>query len=105
MRKGNFRLIFPNPFIDNTVFTYKLTYAVDKLSITIYSAEGRKIRCLQDEDLITGLNLNSSGYHEVEWGGRNQDVREVGNRNHFYQILVKNNKTVIEKTSKILKIQ
>ncbi len=96
---------YPNPFAESTIFAYELTGAVEKLTITIYSVEGRKIRQLDNDNISSGANINLGGYHEVEWDGKNQDGYEIGNGNYFYQLRAKNNKTVIERTGKILKIQ
>lgn len=96
---------FPNPFAETTIFAYELTETVKKLTITIYSVEGRKVRILDNDNIISGLNLNLAGYHEIEWDGKNQDGIPVGNGNYFYQIRVKNNKTVIERNGKILRVQ
>ncbi|MCJ7801385.1 MAG: hypothetical protein MUP82_03400, partial [Candidatus Marinimicrobia bacterium] len=95
---------YPNPFTERTVFAYDLTDAVEKLTFTIYSVEGRKIRQLDNDDIISGANINFPGYHEIEWNGKNQDGFPVGNGNYFYQIRAKNNKTVLERTGKILKV-
>ena len=96
---------YPNPFAESTIFAYELTDAVEKLTITIYSVEGRKIRRLDNDNIISGANINVAGYHEIEWDGENQDGNLVGNGNYFYQIRAKNNKTVIKRSGKILKIQ
>jgi flagellar hook assembly protein FlgD len=96
---------YPNPFAESTIFAYELTGAVEKLTITIYTVEGRKIRRLDNDNIISGANINLGGYHEIEWDGKNQDGYAIGNGNYFYQIRVKNNKTVIERNGKILKIQ
>ncbi|NHZ85128.1 MAG: T9SS type A sorting domain-containing protein [Planctomycetia bacterium] len=85
---------YPNPFAESTIFAYELTDAVEKLTITIYSVEGRRIRRLDNDDIVSGANINSAGYHEVEWDGKNQDGIPVGNGNYFYQIRAKNNRII-----------
>ncbi|NHZ87234.1 MAG: hypothetical protein GWP19_15400, partial [Planctomycetia bacterium] len=82
---------YPNPFAESTIFAYELTDAVEKLTITIYTVEGRKIRQLDNDNIVSGANINFAGYHEVEWDGKNQDGIPVGNGNYFYQIRAKNN--------------
>jgi hypothetical protein len=94
---------YPNPFAESTVFAYELTDAVEKFTFTIYTVEGRKIRRLDNDNIISGANINLTGYHEIEWDGKNQDGFQVGNGNYFYQIRAKNNKTILEKTGKLLK--
>ena len=95
---------YPNPFAEGTVFAYELTDVVEKFTFTIYTVEGRKIRRLDNDNIISGATINLPGYHEIEWNGKNQDGFKVGNGNYFYQIRAKNNKTVIERTGKILKV-
>lgn len=96
---------FPNPFSDKTIFAYELTEAVDRFSLTIYSVEGRKIRELKDEDVVTGISLQSPGYHEVEWNGKNRDGFLVNNGNYFYQMKAKKNKKTVKKNGKIVKVK
>ena len=94
---------FPNPFTDRTVFAYELTEEADVFTITIYSVEGRRIRQLTDDDIITGSRMNLPGYHEVNWDGKNNDGVAVDNGNYFYQIRAKKNKKSIIKNGKIVR--
>jgi hypothetical protein len=54
---------YPNPFAESTIFAYELTDAVEKITFTIYTVEGRKIRRLDNNDIISGANINLPGYH------------------------------------------
>ena len=56
---------YPNPFAESTIFVYDLTDAVEKLTIIIYSVEGRKIRQLDNDDVVSGANISLVGYHDT----------------------------------------
>ena len=95
---------YPNPFAESTIFAYELTEAVEKFTFKIYIVEGRKIRRLDNDNIISGANINLLGYYEIEWDGKNHNGIAVENGNYFYQIRAKNNKTVLERTGKLLQV-
>ena len=51
---------------ESTIFVYELTDAVEKFTFTIYTVEGRKIQRLENDNIISGANINFPGYHEIE---------------------------------------
>ena len=96
---------FPNPFSDKTIFAYELTDQVDEITFTIFTVEGRRIRKLINDDVVTGPSMNLPGYHELEWYGKNSERNIVDNGNYFYQIRAKKDKKSVVKIGKILKIK
>ncbi|MDZ7796322.1 MAG: C25 family cysteine peptidase [Candidatus Marinimicrobia bacterium] len=88
---GESRLInygnFPNPFTIKTTFIYELTEQFDDLHISIYTLSGRKIYTMSvQENAITDLPLQSIGYHEIPWYGKDEFGNTVANGVYFYVI-------------------
>lgn len=94
---------FPNPFKDITRFSYELTEAVDKLTLEIFSVDGRRIRKLGIEESLTERKLSSGGYHELIWDGRTRSGDFVANGVYFYLLKAKKGKHVISRKGKIAK--
>ena len=69
---------FPNPFSNNTQFCFEVTNNV-RLKIDIYSLGGRKVWSYLNE------NINS-GYHSIEWNGKNFFNSEIANGVYLYKI-------------------
>jgi hypothetical protein len=59
----------PNPFRDETVFSFALAYA-EHVELAVFDTQGRKVR-----SLIEGTR--SAGPHEVRWDGRDDSGREL----------------------------
>ncbi|MFN0158759.1 MAG: C25 family cysteine peptidase [Bacteroidota bacterium] len=93
---------YPNPFTNETYFTFTLTGATapDELTIGIFTVSGRKIReiAVPRSDLQVGFN-------RVLWDGRDNEGDEIANGYYFYQIVVKGaegqTETAIEKLVKV----
>ncbi len=88
---------FPNPFEDNTDFTFHLSDCAN-VTITIYSLNGRKVKTLNRSNL-------SSGYNEIYWNGLDDFGKSIANGTYFYHFYSKsetgNEFESIEKLSKI----
>ncbi len=94
---------FPNPFANQTRFTYELTESVDLFYLDIYTVSGRRIRRLNSASTLTDLDPNLGGFHEIVWDGRNDNGDYVANGVYFYKITVKKGKTVIDRIGKAVK--
>lgn len=75
---------FPNPFNNETHFTFILTQIPDEVKIKIYTVAGR---------LIKELNLSSSAlstnFNKIFWDGRDEDGDLVGNGVYLYKVIAK----------------
>ena len=78
---------FPNPFSNQTIFSYELTRTVDDFYLTIYTVDGRKIK--EFKNSVFNDRLNYSGYHEISWDGRDDWGDEVANGIYFYKYTFK----------------
>ena len=96
---------YPNPFIDQTVFAYKLTATVNDLRLKIFTASGKLIRTIKVEDIQDDPNPCEVGYHEITWEGRNNDGDDVANGVYFFQYVVKSEAKTIKKQGKLARIQ
>lgn len=72
---------YPNPFKQNTCFTFNL-YQEGDVTINIYTIAGRMIKTL----VQTG---RSFGYNQIYWDGRDADGGSLANGVYFYKISVR----------------
>jgi hypothetical protein len=90
---------YPNPFANETHFTFILTNYADDIDIKIYTINGRLIR------EINVPSQNDRAYYQVYWNGRDQDGDEVANGIYFYKVIVKYDGGTKETIHKIAKIK
>jgi len=84
---------YPNPFTDETSFTFLLTgqEAPEEVQVKVYTVAGRLIRTLYYPR--TSLRI---GYNALKWDGRDQDGDVIANGVYFYKIISKFSDTTIE---------
>ena len=90
---------YPNPFSENTYFTFKLTQIPDEISINVYTVAGRLIKKLN----ISGSELNID-FNRVFWDGKDADGDEIANGVYFYKMIMKSNgktQTITQKFAKV----
>ncbi len=75
---------YPNPFKDETHFTFRLTQIPDELSIKIYTVAGRLIKVIDktSADLIMDFN-------KIYWDGRDEDGDAIANGVYLYRVTVR----------------
>ena len=88
---------FPNPFKEETNFTFQLlgSDAATQIEIKIYTITGRLIRTLDN------LSPPDNGFnYDYPWDGRDDDGDIVANGVYLYKLIIRNEKEqkeVIEK--------
>lgn len=92
---------YPNPFSDDTHFTFELrgTLVPDELRIKIFTVAGRLIR-----EFSVPSNEMQIGFNRHYWDGRDQDGDEIANGLYFYKVIAKHEgeiKTVTQKLAKV----
>ncbi len=92
---------YPNPFGDNTYFTFELrgVDVPDELRIKIFTIAGRMI-----EELTIPRSKLRIGFNSIYWDGRDRDGDEIANGLYFYKVIYKNDdliKTVTQKLAKV----
>jgi hypothetical protein len=92
---------YPNPFKDETHFTFLLkgTEKPNEINIKIYTIAGRLIwdYNVPPSELITNFN-------KIRWNGRDQDGDEISNGVYFYKVIAKfpdKTKTITQKLAKV----
>jgi len=74
---------YPNPFADETYFTFKLTQIPDKVKIRIFTIAGRLIK----ELILSGTELNYD-LNKIYWDGIDSDGDEIGNGIYIYKVIM-----------------
>jgi len=88
---------FPNPFSKSTKFTFELSSAA-KISIYIYTLGGKKIKKIEERIL-------ASGYHSIDWDGKNQFGSKIANGVYLYKIIAEDNENKISLISRLAKVK
>lgn len=88
----------PNPFKDDTYFTFVASSDVDSLVIKIYTATGRLIQKLETGGL-------PAGYNQIHWDGRDGDGDRIANGVYFYKIIARAGGEKIVARQKMFKLR
>ena len=72
----------PNPFEEDTVFTYVFSQEPEDVTIKIYTPSGRLIKTIQNASA-------HRNYNEQYWDGRDEDGKRLANGIYLYKIIVK----------------
>ncbi len=99
---------YPNPFRDQTIFSYFVSPDVlDEFEIRIYTISGRLIRRIT-EDVNTinqPFGARASGYNELIWDGLDENGVEVANGVYFALIRARYQDQVKEQIIKVAKLK
>lgn len=87
---------YPNPFKDDTYFTFRLSQIPDELKINIYTVAGRKIRTID-----VPVNGISYDFNKIYWDGRDEDGDQLANGVYFYRVIMKKGDKVERITEKL----
>jgi hypothetical protein len=92
---------YPNPFSENTCFTFQLR-GEDKpenVSIKIYTIAGRLIRSITTDG--SGFDLN---FNKIFWDGRDSDGDRIANGVYLYKVIVKFKDKTVSSVNKMAKV-
>ncbi len=91
---------YPNPFTNDTYFTFKLTQIPDELNIKVYTVAGRLIKKfdIKQSDLTIDFN-------KIYWDGKDEDGDEIANGVYFYKIILKKGDKQENITQKLAKVK
>jgi flagellar hook assembly protein FlgD len=73
---------YPNPFKEQTDFTYILSQPAEEVLIKIFTLSGRMIKTIRKAP--TNQNFNS-----IQWDGKDEDGDKVSNGVYIYKIIAK----------------
>lgn len=102
---------YPNPFRDETIFSYfvVLNDDLDEFEIRLYTVSGRFIRKI-DSDINNRIDdpdggARRKGYNELVWDGRDERGYEVANGLYFAVLKGTYEGQTIEKILKVVKLK
>ena len=73
---------YPNPFKDNTAFTFQHTYAGDiNVKIKVYTVAGRLIKEIEKQNIPDKFVV-------INWDGKDEDGETLGNGVYIYRLVV-----------------
>jgi len=87
---------YPNPFSNETYFTFKLSQVPEKMKIKIYTLSGRLIK--QIELINTELK---NDFNRIYWDGLDEDGDLIANGVYLYKLILEKNTEIIEKVGKL----
>ena len=87
---------YPNPFKDETYFTFKLTQIPDELKIKIFTLAGRMVK----EFKLTSAELKYD-FNKIYWDGRDVDGDLVANGVYLYKIISKKGNESVQSVQKL----
>lgn len=92
---------YPNPFSDNTYFTFQLR-GEDKpetVTIKIYTIAGRLIRSISTDGSNFDVNFN-----KIFWDGRDNDGDRIANGVYLYKMIVRFKDKTVSSVNKMAKV-
>jgi len=75
---------YPNPFTNETHFTFKLTQIPDEIKIKIFTIAGRLVR----EFSVSSAGLDYD-FNKLSWDGRDEDGDLLANGVYLYKVIMK----------------
>ena len=102
---------YPNPFSDQTIFSYfvNLNDDLDEFEIRIYTVSGRLIRRIDsdinNDPLDPDGGARRKGYNELIWDGTDKDGIEVANGVYFALLRGSYDGETLEKILKVVKLR
>jgi len=96
-------LNYPNPFKNDTYFTFELRGDYKKLEdcrLRLFTVAGRLIK-----DINIPIGTLKSGFNKVYWDGKDQDGDNIANGTYFYKLNIKSEGKVKSITQKLSKVK
>ncbi len=87
---------YPNPFADETYFTFKLTQIPDEFKIKIFTVAGRLVK--EFSKAPSKLNYD---FNRIYWDGRDEDGDLIANGVYFYKVIMKKDQKIETTTQKL----
>lgn len=94
-------LNYPNPFTDNTCFTFEHNFAPDlmDIQINIYTVSGKLVKTILHSSVVEGFRVN-----DIKWDGKDDFGSELGRGVYLYKVKVKAESQNIVKESDFEKL-
>ncbi|MFZ1517809.1 MAG: C25 family cysteine peptidase [Ignavibacteriaceae bacterium] len=88
---------YPNPFANETYFTFRLSQIPDEVKIRIYTVAGRLIKEITKKASELNYDLNN-----VFWDGKDEDGDIIANGTYLYKMIMKDADKVESVTQKLV---
>lgn len=88
---------YPNPFSEETYFTFRLSQIPQEIKIKIYTIAGRLIKEIVRNSSELNYDLN-----KILWNGRDEDGDIIANGTYIYKVFIKNQDKVESVTQKLV---
>ncbi len=88
---------YPNPFANETYFTFRLSQIPEEVKIRIYTIAGRMIKEIVKKSSELNYDLN-----KIYWDGRDEDGDVIANGTYLYKLLMKNDDKIESVTQKLV---
>jgi hypothetical protein len=104
---NNFDLVnvlnYPNPFKNDTYFTFELRgdyKKIEECRIRIFTVAGRLIK-----EISVPAGKLQSGFNKIYWDGKDQDGDNIANGTYLYKMIIKNDGKTKDITQKLSKVK
>jgi hypothetical protein len=91
---------YPNPFSNDTYFTFRLSQIPEEVKIRIYTIAGRMIKEIARKSSELNFDLN-----RIYWDGRDEDGDVIANGTYLYKMIMKDADKVESVTQKLSKVK
>ncbi|MFH1196010.1 MAG: C25 family cysteine peptidase [bacterium] len=91
---------YPNPFSDNTYFTFILTQVPDDILIKIYSVAGRLLK--EIKGTAVELGITNPGHTKILWNGRDEDGDLIANGTYLYKVIINKDSKSVSTVQKLV---
>ncbi len=88
---------YPNPFANETYFTFRLSQIPEEIKIRIYTIAGRMIKEIVRKSSELNYDLN-----KIYWDGKDADGDIIANGTYLYKMLMKSADRVESITQKLV---
>jgi len=89
---------FPNPFKDQTNFTFKVSAFPSIITISIFNLKGQKIKVIDNYEC-------STSFCNIRWDGKNSSGNKVNNGTYLYHLKIVKDDDIFENLYKITRLQ
>jgi hypothetical protein len=91
---------YPNPFANETYFTFRLSQIPEEVKIRIYTIAGRMIKEIVRKSSELNYDLN-----KIYWDGKDEDGDVIANGTYLYKMIIKDADKVESVTQKLSKVK
>lgn len=88
---------YPNPFSNETYFTFRLTQIPEEIKIKIFTIAGRLIK-----DILIPSSQLKYDFNKIYWDGRDEDGDQIANGTYLYKVILRSAEKTESSTQKLV---